>query len=119
MPHLSFITPAALVLLALLPFLWAFTILTPRRVAPVRFWLSLLLRTVSLLALVLALAGAQLIRPVRALTTVFLLDVSDSVAPAQRERATQYVEDALRTMPPGDRAAVVVFGGNAVVERAP
>lgn len=119
MPHLTFITPAALALLALLPLMWAFTLVTPRRSAPARFWAGLLLRSIILAALVLGLAGAQLVRPVRSLTTVFLLDQSDSIAPAQRERATAYVEDALRTLPPGDRAAVVVFGDNALVEHAP
>lgn len=119
MPHLSFITPAALALLALLPIMWGFALLTPRRVARGRFWLGLLLRSVLLGTLVLGLAGTQLVRPVRALTTVFLLDSSDSIAPAQRERATQYIEQALRTLPPGDRAAVVVFGSGALVERAP
>lgn len=119
MPHLSFITPAALALLALLPITWGFALLTPRRVARGRFWLGLLLRSVLLGTLVLGLAGTQLVRPVRALTTVFLLDSSDSIAPAQRERATQYIEQALRTLPPGDRAAVVVFGSGALVERAP
>jgi Mg-chelatase subunit ChlD len=115
----SFITPAALALLALLPILWAFTLLTPRRVAPWRFWASLLIRTALLIALVLALAGAQLVRPARSLTTVFLIDASDSVAPTQRERAQRYVSDALGALPAGDKAAVVVFGENALVERAP
>jgi uncharacterized membrane protein len=116
---ISFITPAALVLLALLPFLWVFALLTPRRTASWRFWTSLLLRSVMLAALALALAGAQLISPARSLTTIFLLDASDSVAPAQRERALRYINDALGVMPPNDRAAVVVFGQNALVERAP
>jgi uncharacterized membrane protein len=116
---ISFITPAALALLALIPLFWALALLTPRRVAPWRFWASLLLRTVAVAAVVLALAGAQLISPARSLTTVFLLDASDSVAPAQRERALNYINDALKVMPPNDRAAVVAFGQNALVERAP
>src|SRR5262249_12257356 len=119
MPRLTFITPAALALLALLPLMWAFALLTPRRIAPWRFWLGLLLRSAILSALILGLAGAQLVQPVSTLTTVFLIDASDSVAPAQRERAASYVDQALRTMPPSDKAAVVVFGANALVERAP
>jgi Mg-chelatase subunit ChlD len=119
MIRLSFITPLALALLALLPALWAFTLLTPRRLTPWRFWSSLALRSVILLALTLALAGTQIVLPVRELTTVFLVDVSDSMTPAQRERALQYVNDALVAMPPGDQAAIVVFGDNALVERAP
>src|SRR5438045_2525559 len=87
MPRLTFITPAALVLLALLPLLWAFALLTPRRVAPWRFWLGLALRSVMLAALVLGLAGAQLVQPVSTLTTIFLIDASASVAPAPLERA--------------------------------
>jgi uncharacterized membrane protein len=119
MPRLTFITPAALALLALLPLVWALALLTPRRIAPWRFWLGLLLRSVAVAALALGIAGAQLVQPVRTLTTVFLVDGSDSVAPSQRERAVQYVDEALQTMPAGDRAAVVVFGANALVERAP
>ncbi|MGB9751180.1 VWA domain-containing protein [Roseiflexus castenholzii] len=119
MIRLSFITPLALTLLALIPALWALTLLAPRRLAPWRFWSSLVLRSIILLALTLALAGTQIVLPVRELTTVFLVDVSDSMTPTQRERALQYVNDALAAMPPGDRAAVVVFGDNALVERAP
>ena len=115
MPRLTFITPAALVLLALLPLMWAFALLTPRRVAPWRFWLALVLRSLMLAALVLGLAGAQLVQPVSTLTTIFLIDASDSVAPAQRERAVTYVDQALRAMPPADKAADAAgsTGGNA------
>jgi uncharacterized membrane protein len=119
MPRLTFITPAALALLALLPLMWAFALLTPRRLARWRFWLGLALRSLILCALVLGIAGTQLVQPVNSLTTVFLIDSSDSVAPAQRDRAAQYVDEALRSMPPADKAAVVVFGANALVERAP
>src|SRR5690349_16874505 len=120
--RLSFIYPLALLLLGLLPLLWAFTLLARGGSAvraSWRFWVSLGLRSVALLALVLALAGTQLVRPVSALTVVFLLDGSDSVAPAQREQATQVVSQALRAKKPGDQAAVVLFGENALVERAP
>jgi uncharacterized membrane protein len=119
MPRLTFITPVALTLLALLPLVWAIALLTPRRVALWRFWLGLLLRSAMLVALVLSLAGAQLVQPVSSLTTIFLIDSSDSVKPAQRERAVSYVDQALRSMPPADKAGVVVFGANALVERAP
>ncbi|HEU4323739.1 MAG TPA: VWA domain-containing protein [Roseiflexaceae bacterium] len=119
MPRLSFITPAALTLLGLLPLLWWLAFLAPRRLARWRFWTALLLRTVALAALVLALAGAQIVTPVRDLAVVFLVDSSDSIAPTQREQATEYINSALRGMPQGSQAAVVVFGANAVVERAP
>src|SRR5579859_1418644 len=117
--RLSFITPIALALLPLLPILWILVLIAPRRIARWRFWTSIVVRSVLFLSLVLALAGTQLIRPVQSLTTIFLVDLSDSIAPYQRDRATQYLEQALHSMPQGDQAGIVAFGQEALVERAP
>lgn len=119
MPRLSFITPAALVLLITLPLTWALATLTPRHLAPWRFWSSLILRSLILLGLILALAGTQIIRPIHDITTIFLIDASDSITPAQRLRAQTYIEEALHTRPAGAQAAIIVFGENALVEHAP
>jgi hypothetical protein len=99
-----------LALLGLLPLMWAFTLLTPgsRPGASAR----LLVRTLVLAALALALAGAQLVQSARSLTTVFLVDASTDRAGAAR---APHNIDALRAMPASDRAAVVVFGQNALV----
>ncbi|MDQ2964582.1 MAG: VWA domain-containing protein, partial [Chloroflexota bacterium] len=70
-------------------------------------------------ALVLALAGFQLVLPVDRLATVFVLDLSDSVGTAGREEAVQFVRDSLREMPKGDVAGIVAFGKDALVERLP
>lgn len=48
--------------------------------------------------------------------TVFLLDVSESFA-ANKEEAVQMVQDALKKLPKGNRAAVVAFGQDARVEQ--
>ncbi|GAB4440717.1 MAG: VWA domain-containing protein [Chloroflexi bacterium OHK40] len=119
MPRLSFIYPEMLWLLAALGLVWGLALLPPRRLTPVRFWGSLALRTALALALILAVAGVQLVLPVDRLTTVFLLDGSDSLPPSARAQAETFIQEALQQMPEGDQAAVVVFGGNALVERAP
>lgn len=80
---------------------------------------SLVIRTVVLGALVLAVAGLRLELPVERLTTVFLVDLSDSVGAAGREQALAYLRSALAQRPGGDQAAVVAFGSDAVVERLP
>ncbi len=116
---LSFIYPALLWLLLVLIPLWGLALAVPRRLPPWRFYGSLLLRSLLILVLVLSLAGTQLVSPVNHLTTVFLLDGSDSVTPSARGRAETFVQEALRTMSPADQAAIVVFGENALVERAP
>ena len=119
MPRLSFIYPEMLWLLVAVALIWALALLPPRRLSPLRFWSSLALRTVLALALVLAVAGAQLVLPVDRLTTVFLLDGSDSLPPSTRAQAETFIQEALQQMPTDDQAAIVVFGGNALVERAP
>src|SRR5689334_18602030 len=119
MPHLSFIFPPALWLVLPLPLLWALALLAPRRLSRWRFWGSLVLRSAALIGLVLSLAGAQLVRPVGAVTTVFLLDGSDSVALSPRARAEGFIQQALSHMPRGDQAGLVVFGQRALVERTP
>ena len=115
----SFIFPTALWLFALLVPLWWLALAVPRRLSAPRFWASLAARMALVGALILAIAGAQLIRRTDRLTTVFLIDSSDSVSPSARGQAEAFVQDALKTMRPGDQAAVVVFGENALVERVP
>ncbi len=116
---MTFIQPTYLWLLLLLPPLWALALIDPRRVSKLRRRLSLVLRTTMLVSLVLALAGAQMVRRSDGVTTVFVLDTSDSVSATLRAQADEYVGQALQAMPDGDRAALVVFGKDAVVERAP
>lgn len=119
MPYLSFIYPEMLWLLLIIGLIWLVALVTPRRVAAWRFWTSLGLRTLLGLLLVLAVAGVQLVLPVQHTTTVFLLDGSDSVPSAARAQAEGFIQAALQAMPEGDQAAIVVFGGNALVERTP
>lgn len=116
---LAFISPIYLWLLLVLVPLWALALFTPRRLPRWRRWGSLALRTLGVIALALALAGAQLVQPVDTLDVVFLLDSSDSVALSQRARAEAYVQQALQELPADARAGIVVFGEQALVERLP
>jgi uncharacterized membrane protein len=80
---------------------------------------ALVLRCIVLSVLVLALAGLQLQLPVDRLTTVFLVDLSDSVGDDGRSEAVAFVREALEQAPSGDQAGIVVFGREALVERLP
>ncbi|HEY7130960.1 MAG TPA: VWA domain-containing protein [Candidatus Limnocylindrales bacterium] len=90
-----------------------------RRMGAGRRWLALLVRSVVLVALVLALAGFRLVLPVDRLATVYVVDLSDSVGQAGREDALAWVRDSLEAMPEGDVAGIVGFGRAALVERLP
>ncbi|GAB4214206.1 MAG: VWA domain-containing protein [Roseiflexaceae bacterium] len=117
--RIAFVFPEALWLLGLLPLVWAVALLAPRRLRPLRFWASLLVRSALLVTLVLALAGTQTVRQSAGLTTVFLIDRSDSVPPEARVRAEAFVQAAAASRTPGDRVAVVGFGARALVEQPP
>ncbi|MBI5029338.1 MAG: VWA domain-containing protein [Chloroflexi bacterium] len=114
----SFLYPMALYALLLLPLLLALPFVGSRiRARPMQFWAALVLRALVLLALILGLAGAQIVQAVNDTTVVFVVDHSDSVPQPEQKRAEEFIRASLASMKPSDRAAVVVFGENALVER--
>ncbi|HVU13948.1 MAG TPA: VWA domain-containing protein [Phototrophicaceae bacterium] len=113
---MTFTTPLALLLLLLVPIVvyigW------PRvRYRRGRDIASLILRAAIFALLVFALAGTQTVRAADKLAVVYLMDVSDSVSQPTQESELSYVQNSLASMGTDDEAAVVVFGGNALVER--
>lgn len=114
---LSFVYPRALLLLGLVPLVAGLALLGRRRPTRGRFWAGLGLRVVLLTLIVLALSGMQLRTRADSLTAVFVLDVSDSIPAEEQARGERVIREAVAAMPRGDRAAVVVFGQDALVER--
>ena len=114
---LTFLTPHWLWLLLLIPLTVGVALAGPRRPTLVRFWSGLVLRSLLLLIIIFALAGVQLRLPDNTLTTVFVLDQSDSISAAEKSRGQALIRQAVEAMPPGDRAAIVVFGQDALVEQ--
>jgi uncharacterized membrane protein/Mg-chelatase subunit ChlD len=115
--NISFVYPYALWLLLLVPLTAYLAWLGPRRPTRARFWAGLALRLILLSLVVLALAGIQIHLRADTLTAVFILDVSDSVPREEQDYGEQFIREAIQSMPPGDQAAVVVFGQEALVER--
>lgn len=74
------------------------------------------LRLLLLFCLILALAGTQINYRVSRQSVVFVVDLSASCQNG-REKAENFIKEALRHKEPQDRAAVVVFGENARVEQ--
>lgn len=80
---------------------------------------SLVIRGVLAACLVGSLAGARLALPSDRLGVVFLLDASDSMLEDTSDELVEWARTAVRDMPEGDQAGVVVFGANALVDRLP
>jgi Mg-chelatase subunit ChlD len=113
----SFIYPQYLWLLLLIPVTAGLALIGRRALSRARLWGGLVLRAFLLLFIILALAGIQLRLPTNTLTAVFVLDASDSVPPAEQARGEEFIRQAIENMPRGDKAAIVVFGEDALVER--
>ena len=105
--------PAALLLLLGLPVVFRWTYPTGR--------LASVLRAVAYLALVLALAGAELTIPMPSerVTLVAALDVSPSIDANGREWAQRYVNDLQAALAPDDELAIIAFGSEVRLLRAP
>jgi len=111
--QLSLAQPAWLTALLVLPLVYAATrrSLAGLSLGRQRCWLAL--RTLAILALVLALAGPLVSGRPRPVHPVFLIDASASITPAAREAASEFVrraEDASR----GRRSDVVYFAATSV-----
>jgi Mg-chelatase subunit ChlD len=78
---------------------------------------SLILRGIILLCLILSLAGLELVKSGNNLAVVFLMDVSDSMPQQAVEKEVTYVREALKSMSADDKAAIILFGADALVER--
>ena len=114
---LDFIYPQYLWLLILLPISIALWLVGRTKFEQRRDKLILVLRMIIMTVLILAIAGAQIRRKSELLTTVFVLDISESIPLDEQSRGETFIRTAIDKMPPGDRAAIVVFGKDALVER--
>ena len=113
---MTFTRPLLLLLLPILPLL-AYLGWPKSRYARGRAWAALILRCLIALLIILGLAGIQSVRGADQLAVVFLVDASDSVPQPERQRALDFVGQALAALPPDDQAALVLFGADALVER--
>jgi uncharacterized membrane protein len=113
---MAFTQPLFLLLLVLLPYF--VTLGWPKgHYGRRRAWAALVLRCLIVLFAILSLAGVQSVHGGDELAVVFLVDVSDSVSEVEQERALAFVEEAVAALGPDDRAALVLFGADALVER--
>ena len=81
-----------------------------------RRWTALVLRMVIVLAVIFAIAGLQLLRPLEGMNVFYLLDRSDSVPSSQQEAALRSVNQSAAEKKPIDKAGIIVFGSEASIE---
>src|ERR1043166_480903 len=84
-----------------------------------RRWIAFAIRVVIVVAIVFAIAGLQWLRPLEGMNLFFVLDRSDSVPSAQQEAAEGFVYKMSGQKKAVDQAGVIVFGGDASIDRMP
>jgi len=109
-------------LMLLAPVLWVVSYKSLAGLGTWRRISALALRTIVLALIVMALAEVQLLRISEKITVIYLLDQSQSIPVPQRRAMLKYVEKEVskhRNDDNFDRAGVIVFGADAVVEVPP
>lgn len=120
--RLGFDYPAFLILLGVIPILWAISFRRLAALGPIRRWVALGFRTAVILVIVAALAGIQLVWVTDRTTVVYLLDQSDSIPAARRRQMLDYAIASVkrhRDVSREDRAGLVIFGREASIEIPP
>src|SRR6266849_1532174 len=107
-----------LVPLALAWVIW-FAWKTDVQIAAWRRWTALGIRIGVVLAIVLAIAGLQWLRPLEGMNVFFVLDRSDSIPSPQQEAAENSVYNLSAHKKAIDKAGVIVFGTEASIDRMP
>ena len=117
LPGLTFSNPLVLLLLPLVlawaAWLW---MRDTGNLSPARHRLALALRLLIMSALVLVLSGATWQQPVTRQATIFVADLSASVA-GLRDAQVSFINRALKYRARDDVAGIVVVGGDALVEQ--
>jgi len=116
---LAFDSPGYLLLLALLPLLWWFSLRSLAQLGRARRYIAIGLRTLLLVLLVAALAEIRIVRTSGRLTVFYLLDQSQSIPVQQRQAMIKYVNAEILEHREDNIVGVIVFGRDAAIEIPP
>lgn len=105
----DFHSPLYLILLAAIPISLLIQLRTSVIAAKWRKRITFLLRCGAFLCAILALANLQRTHTEQRLAVVFLLDISDSIAPSEKEDAIHQVSTAIAKLKPADQFGVISF----------
>ena len=109
-------------LLALIPALaWVywFGLKSDVQLSVWRRWFALIIRTIVVVAIIMAIAGLQWLLPVEGMNIFYVLDRSDSVPAPQQDLAKNFVNNTGKEKKTVDKGGVIVFGSDASIETFP
>ncbi len=116
---LLFTHPGVFWLSALLPWFWWMQENGYSGLYGLRGLTALMLRLSIAGVFIMLLAEPRAVRESKGLSVVYALDISDSIAGEAANKSLEFVLSTAQKKPEGDKAGLVVFGGNAAVELPP
>lgn len=105
----DFLSPLFLIGLAAVPILILIQLRTSVVAAKWRKQITFFFRCGAFLCAILALANLQRTHTEQRLAVVFLLDISDSIAPSEKEDAIDQINTAITNLKPADQFGVISF----------
>jgi len=111
--HLTFEAYWPLILLLIVPYVWWVRRTSAVDLSPKHLRLSTVIRSAIVCMLALALMQPVLYKPSTHLSVVYLLDVSQSVAPGAIKKAIDWIQETNDSGKP-DHSQFVVFGSNTM-----
>lgn len=114
--HITMEHPYVLFLIPVLSALFLITGSKMRTANQKRKYAAIGIRIAVSVLLVLAMCGIGLRKSSDHITTIYLVDVSDSIA-GKKGEVEQFVKDGIGGMPSGDKAGVIAFGSDTKVEQ--
>lgn len=119
LPGLSFEQPAYLFLLVVIPLLIAVSFRSLSGLGSIRRTLAIVIRCAVVALMVLALAGAVVIRTNDFVSVIFLLDRSHSIPRDVQRDGFEFIREAQAGLKPDDSLGVIAFDGVSAVEQMP
>jgi len=120
--RLDFDSPIYLALLAIVPLLWWISFRRLQSLGTARRWFAIAFRTAVVIAVVMAIAGLQIVWQTDRVTVLYLLDQSESVPEEKRAQMLDYAIENVRLHRDAareDRVGLIVFGADATIEIPP
>ncbi len=108
--------------LLLLPILWGALWWSGKLLlgmTPARKKFVMVLRAIVIAFLVFALAGIQAVQVHTRICTIFIVDASESVAESARQKAKDFIAQAIRHAKYDDLTGIILFGRDPMVEIPP
>lgn len=120
--RLDFDSPVYLTLLALVPLLWWISFRRLQSLGPARRWFAISFRTAVVIAILMSIAGLQIVWKTDRVTVLYLLDQSESIPREKRAKMLDYAFENVRLHRDAareDRVGLIVFGADASIEIPP